>query len=250
MSPVPVSHENSLLEVFSTIPDPRNPSGLRHKLSALLGLLVVGFAAGHNTMTAIVAFGRAHPSLRRRLGFTHAKSPSQSTYCRLFEKLKIEDFQAALLQWFQTAAKESRGAAASVDGKMLGGTGDYYLHVFLQDYWHLVDLFEVGSKQNEHSAFEKELDAFLERHPWVSLLTFDAIFCQHTIAEKLVGNGKKAIFQVKENQSETLRRLRRFFSPMPEDNPDHRSEEKKKPLHCAARPVAAPRPAGHRGTLA
>lgn len=234
MAPVPVSHEASLLEVFSKIRDPRSPLGRRHKLCSLLGLLVVGFAAGHNTMTAIVAFGRANPALRRRLGFTHEKSPSQSTYCRLFEKLEIGELRAALLDWFQAAVKDCRGAAASVDGKMMRGTGDYYLHVFLQDYWHLVDLFEVGSKQNEHSAFENELDAFLERHPWISLLTFDAIFCQHTIAEKLIGNGKKAIFQVKENQPETLERLRRFFSPMPKDSPDHRSEEKKKSLHCTA----------------
>lgn len=231
MAPVPVSHDSSLLEAFSKIPDPRSPLGRRHKLESLLGLLVVGFAAGHNTMTAIVAFGRANPALRRRLGFTHEKSPSQSTYCRLFEKLEIGELRRALLGWFQAAIKERRGAAASVDGKRMRGTGDYYLHAFLQEYWHLVDLLEVSSARNEHSAFEEELDAFLGRHPWISLFTFDAIFCQHTIAEKLVGNGKKAIFQVKGNQPETLNKLRRFFSSMAKDKPDHRSEEKKKPLH-------------------
>jgi len=227
IAPIPPSHEASLLEVFSKIPDPRSTLGRRHKLSSLLGLLVVGFAAGHNTMTAIVAFGRANPSLRRRLGFTHAKSPSQSTYCRLFEKLAIEELRRALLDWFQAAVKDYKGTVASVDGKSMRGTEDHYLHVFLQDYWHLVDLFEVSSKQNEHSAFEKDLDAFLVRQPWISLLTFDAIFCQHKIAEKLVSNGKKAIFQVKDNQRETLNRLRRFFSSLPKEEPDSRTEEKK-----------------------
>lgn len=228
MTPAPLSHEVSLLQTFSKVPDPRSPLGRRHKLSSLLALLVVGFAAGHNTMTAIVAFGRANPSLRKSLGFTHQKSPSHSTFCRLFEKLHIEALRMALLDWFRAAVEGRQGAAASVDGKSMRGTGDHYLHVFLQDYWHLIDLFEVGSKRNEHSAFEKELDAFIERHPWISLLTFDAIFCQHKISEKLVSNGKKAIFQVKDNQRETAERLRRFFSPMPKDSPDFRSEEKKK----------------------
>lgn len=197
-------------------------------------------------MTAIVAFGRANPSLRRSLGFTHAKSPSQSTYCRLFDKLEIGELRTALLDWFEAAVSGCEGTVASVDGKVMRGTGDYYLHVFLQDYWHLVDLYEVSSKHNEHSAFETHLEALLARHPWITIFTFDAIFCQHTIAEKLVGNGKKAIFQVKENQPETLKRLRRFFSPLPKDKPDHRSEEKKKQVHLTARPVAAPRPRRHR----
>ena len=218
----------SLLDAFAKVPDPRNPSGRRHSLPALLSLLVVGFAAGCNTMTAIVAFGRARPALRRQLGFTHKKSPSQSTYCRLFERLDVGALRGAVLDWLSAGVEARKGAAASVDGKAMRGTADHYLHVFLQDYWRLVDLFEVGEKKNEHSAFEGELDSFLARHPWISLLTFDAIFCQHTISEKLVRNGKKAIFQVKENQPETLRRLRRFFAAAPKDKPDHQSEEKKK----------------------
>jgi hypothetical protein len=224
----------SLLDVLDAIPDPRSPLGLRHPLSALLGLLVVAFAANCNTMTAIVSFGRSRPDLRRRLGFKHPKSPSQSTYCRLFERLSIEALRTALVQWLASATATRKDTVASVDGKTMRGTGDHYLHVFLQEYWTLVDLFEVDAKHNEHSAFEAQLDAFVQRHPCITLLTFDAIFCQHTIAEKLVGNGKKAIFQVKGNQPETLWRLQRFFSSLAKDKPDHQSEEKKKQVYCTA----------------
>ena len=120
-------------------------------------------------------------------------------------------------------------------------------YVFLQDYWRLVDLWEVGSKQNELSAFECELDSFLARHPWISVLTFDAIFCQHTVAKKLAGNGKKAIFQVKDNQRETLRRLRKFFdAAATQCEPGLRSEEKKKQVDDPARSVAAQGAQAHR----
>jgi hypothetical protein len=222
------SPSQSLLDACVAIPDPRGFKGRRHSLPALLALLVAGFAGGCNTMTAIVAFGREHPELRARLGFTHEKSPSQSTYSRLFEKLDVAALREVIVGWLASAARARKGCAASVDGKALRATGDHFLHVFLQDYWLLVDLFEVGEKNNEHSAFERELDGLLQRYPWLSLLTFDAMFCQHKIAEKLIGNGKKAIFQVKENQPETLRRLERFFSPLPKEKPDHRSVEKKK----------------------
>lgn len=179
-------------------------------------------------MTAIVAFGREHPELRTQLGFTHEISPSQSTYSRLFEKLDIGALRQGVVEWLSAAVRAHKEGVACVDGKAMRGTQDHFLHVFLQDYWLLVDMYEVGGKNNEHSAFERELDALLKRHPWLTLLTFDAMFCQHKIAEKLVGNGKKAIFQVKENQPETLRRLERFFSPLPKEKPDHRSVEKKK----------------------
>ena len=161
----PADAPQSLAEAFAAIPDPRNPLGRRHSLSALLSLLAVGFAAGCNTMTAIVAFGRARPALRRSLGFTHEKPPSQSTYCRLFEKLNVQALHSGVLAWLSASAAARKGAAASVDGKTMRGTSGHYLHVFLQDYRRLVDSWEVGSKQNEPSAFECELDSFLARHP-------------------------------------------------------------------------------------
>lgn len=231
----------SFLELLETLPDPRSAQGRRHPLPALLALLVVGFASGANTMTAIVAFGREHPALRRRLGFTHRVCPSQSTYCRLFEVLPVETLRQATLHWLGACARRCAGKspAAAVDGKAMRKSGVHVMHVFLQDYWQLVDLFEVATKKNELSAFEDHLDGFLARHPWLSLLTFDAMFCQHSVIKKLVGNGKKAIFQVKRNHKETLQRLRRHFSPLAQAKPDHRSEEKKKQVDHLPGPVAS-----------
>ena len=89
-------------------------------------------------------------------------------------------------------------------------------------------------------------DQFL-RHPWISVLTFDAIFRQHTVAKKLAGNGKKAIFQVKDNQRETLRRLRKLFdASATQCEPGLRSEEKKKQVDDPARSVAAQGAQAHR----
>jgi hypothetical protein len=74
----------SLLKVLQKIPDPRNPSGRRHPLEALLGLLLISFMTGKQTVKDAVLMGQLNPKLREPLGFTHAKSPSQSTYSHLF----------------------------------------------------------------------------------------------------------------------------------------------------------------------
>ncbi len=234
----------ALCTAFSRIPDPRGRQGRRHCLSGMLSLLVVGLAGGCNTMTAIAAFGREHPQLRRDLGLTHEKSPSQSTYGRLFEKLDVGALRQGVVDWLSAAARARRQGAACVDGKAMRATKDHVLHVFLQDCWQLVEMYEVDAKSNEHSALEGQLDPLLQRHPWLSLLTFDAMFCQHKIADKLVSNGRKAIFQVKENQPETLRRLERFFAALPKQEPDHRSVEKKKQVAGKAGPVGPARPCG------
>ena len=246
--PAPLSDDDSeplqsFLELLQTLPDPRSAQGRRHPLPALLALLVAGFAAGANTMTAIVAFGRERPALRRRLGFTHPVSPSQSTYCRLFEVLPVETLRQAMVCWLGACARRRAGqspAAAAADGKAMRKSGVHVMHVFLQDYWQLIDLFEVAANKNELSAFEDHLDGFLARHPWLSLLTFDALFCQRSVVKQLVGKGKKAIFQVKGNQKETLRRLRRHFSPLAQAKPGHQSEEKKKQVGDLPGPVASP----------
>jgi hypothetical protein len=224
--------EGSLLQVLTAMDDPRGLQGRRHCLPALMGLLIVALVCGCNTMCSVVEFGRNRRGLRRRLGFTHPKSPSQSTYNRLFEKLTISALQKAFGQWLSDLARlraQSRPQTiASVDGKTLRGSGRHVLHAFAQDVWLLLDLWEVGEKQNELSGFESHLDQMLAKYPCLSLLTFDALFTQHTVARRLTQNGKKAIFQVKDNQKETLRSLTRFFHSVTQLPPDHQTRTKKK----------------------
>lgn len=228
--PAPDIVQGSLLRILDGVADPRRQQGRRHSLSALLGLLIVAFVCGCNTMCSVVEFGRERRGLRGRLGFTHKKSPSQSTYNRLFDRLTIESLRQALVQWLSELARlRAHGQTlASVDGKAMRGSGRHVLHTFAQDYWQLLDLWEVGEKQNELSGFESHLDSLLARYPFLTLLTFDAMFTHHSIARRLTQNGKKAIFQVKDNQKETHRAMIRFFQTVTKQPPDHQTKTKKK----------------------
>lgn len=218
----------SLFEVLSTIPDARSRHGRRHPLRSLLALLVVGFCCGANQVKAAVIFGRERKLLRRRLGFTHKLAPSQSTYSRLFQGLDFEAFQKALSRWLHGLVAlrcQHKDAVLAVDGKSLRATGHHVLHLFVHDLWWLLDLKQVGEKQNELSAFREQLDQLLNNYPFLSLLTFDALFAQRDLAQTLTADGRRGLFQIKDNQSETLARLERWFYALPKAKPHHQTTE-------------------------
>ncbi len=89
------------------------------------------------------------------------------------------------------AGQSPAAAAAAADGKAMRKSGVHVMRVFLQDYWQFIALFEVAANKNELPAFEDHLDGFLARHPWLSPLTFSALFCQRSVVKHLVGKGKK-----------------------------------------------------------
>lgn len=233
----------SLLEVLASVADPRDPRGVRHGLGPLLALLVVSFCTGSQTVKDAVLFGRHHRWLRKALGFGHPIAPSQSTYTRLFKVLPVDAVRDAVGAWLRSLARlrcQARGrqCAASVDGKALRGAGVHALNIFAQDFWVLLDSYEVAAKTNEMSAFRARIGEFCERYPFVRILTFDALFCEQATMQALTERNRMGIFQVKDNQPEALQRLHRWFSPLAKDAPDFRETEKKRRLHRHPRAVA------------
>lgn len=232
----------SLLEVLASVPDPRDPRGVRHGIGPLLGLLVVSFCTGSQTVKDAVVFGRHRRWLRKALGFRHPIAPSQSTYTRLFKVLPVDTVRDAVGAWLRSLAAlrcEARGreCAASVDGKTLRGAGVHTLNIFVQEFWMLLDSYEVAAKANEMSAFRARIGEFCGRYPFVRILTFDALFCEQATMQALTDRNRMGIFQVKDNQPEALQRLQRWFSPLPKDAPEFRETEKKRGLHRHPRVV-------------
>src|SRR5690348_18194220 len=90
----------SLLEELARIPDPRNPRGRPHPLSAILALTVLTLLTGCKSYTVIAQFGRdkGH-ALAWALGFRRGKTPAKSRLSTLFRRLDVTAFEAALSRW-------------------------------------------------------------------------------------------------------------------------------------------------------
>lgn len=116
----------ALLPYLRTVPDPRQASGRRHPLPAILTLSCAAMLAGCDSLLAIAEWGRdprAGAPLAQRLGFTRARTPCVATLHRVFRRLDVAAFERAVGQW-AAAATTALGTSPSpagiaVDGKVL-----------------------------------------------------------------------------------------------------------------------------------
>src|SRR3954465_14481898 len=114
----------SLVEALASVPDPRRRRGRRHPLTAVLSLAVVATLAGCKSLEAIAQFGRDHgTALTHALGFTRGDCPTKSCLSKIFRRLDIDAFEAALSRWILSRQQEGWEAIA-IDGKTLKGSKD------------------------------------------------------------------------------------------------------------------------------
>ena len=83
--------------LLATLPDPRDPRGVRHSLPVLLGTLLVALAGGADSMAAVAAFTHDHRAWFRLWLPLGETAPSRDTYLRLVQRLDPETAMKAAL---------------------------------------------------------------------------------------------------------------------------------------------------------
>jgi hypothetical protein len=106
---------------FTSVPDPRSATGMRHPLPVLLALATAAMLCGARSLYAIAQWGRdQQPETLRALGLIRAQAPCVATYHRVFVKLDPAAFEQALGRWAERNLPAGKQAIA-VDGKSLRG---------------------------------------------------------------------------------------------------------------------------------
>jgi hypothetical protein len=193
-----------LLEVLAQVPDPRNPKGVRHPLSAILGLAVLAMLTGAKSYTAIAQFGRDKGEvLAIALGFRRGKTPTKSTLSVLFRALDIAAFEAALSRWVASRLPEEPELHICLDGKTARGSrdGDTPGHHLVSAYapaaQAVLAQLRVDAKTNEHKAALRLLGILPTKG---SIFSGDAMFCQRDVCTDIIDGGGDYVFTVKDNQ--------------------------------------------------
>lgn len=194
----------SLLEVLAQVPDPRNPKGIRHPLSAILSLTVLAMLTGAKSYTAIAQFGRDRGfALAIALGFRRGKTPAKSTLSELFRDLDVTAFEAALSRWVASRLPPTSERHIALDGKTVRGSRDgevpgvHLVAAYLPDAQAVLAQIRVDSKTNEHKAALQLLGILPVKG---SIFTGDAIFCQRDFCAKVIDGGGDYVLTVKDNQ--------------------------------------------------
>ena len=205
-----------LKEVLKGVEDPRDKRGVRHCLTAVLCLSVVGVLAGCRTLEAM----REHvadlePADLGDLDLEEGRAlPSESTIRRVLERVNADDLDARVSSWLRTRVGAIGGRRViAVDGKTMRGarTGDnpapHLLAALDQASGVVVGQRRVSDKSNEIPALP-ELLAPLDLDG--ALITADAMHTQRSTAQWIISRGAHYLLTVKDNQPGLKRELERL----------------------------------------
>ena len=214
----------SLHEALATVPDPRDPRGVRHPLTAILSLTVVAILGGMKSLAAISQLGRDRgAAFAHALGFTRGKVPAKSCLSDLSRALDADALEAILALWLQSRV-EAGWRAVALDGKTLrrsageDAPGVHLLSAFVPSAAAVIGQMRVDAKTNEHKAALKLLGILPLRG---KVVTGDAMFTHRDVAEEIRGRGGDYILIVKDNQPELKAQIQSAlhgdadFSPLP-----------------------------------
>jgi len=190
-----MSETLSLYEAFAEVPDPRQASGRRHPLQAILTLAAVAILSGSRSLYAIAQFGRDRgEEFARSLGFTRSVPPCCTSLHYLFAALDRTAFERAIRRWMRQQVAKDDWQAVSLDGKTLRGTqgheiaGVHLLAAYAHEARAVLDQIPVDAKTNEHKAALELLNLIPLQG---KLVIGDAMFCQRDLSRKI--KGKKGI---------------------------------------------------------
>ncbi len=216
-SPIPVLSRPPLTEVFATVPDPRDPRGVRHPLGSVLGIAQAAVAAGARTLLAISEWAAdIDRETLTRLGIDpDVTLPSESTIRRTLAAVDGDDLDRRVAAWMATRVGHLAGRTViAVDGKSLrGGTpkGGVMPHLLAALHHHtgvVAGQLAVAAKSNEIPALPLLL-AQLDLAGVV--VTADALHCQRETAAYITSRDGHYVLTVKGNQP----RLRAQLKALP-----------------------------------
>ena len=188
----------SLWEALAEVPDPRDASGRRHPLQAVLTLAAVAMLSGARSLYAIAQFGRDRgKEFAAALGFTREKPPCCSTLHYLFAALDHRAFEKAVRRWADGRCQKG-WESVSLDGKTLRGVqgheipGVHLLAAYAHEANAVLEQVPVNAKTNEHKAALELLDLIPIKG---KLVMGDAMFCQRDLSRKIskkkgIGSGR------------------------------------------------------------
>lgn len=182
----------SLMDVLSSLPDPRSAHGRRHPLGAVLALAVCAMLCGARSLYAISQWGRDQGGeMAQALGFTRDRTPCVFTLHQVFSRLDREGFELALGGWLQQRDLKVTEAVA-VDGKTLRGIhgeqlpGVHLVAAYAHQAGIVVGQQAVGERQNELGALQGLLSQLDLRN---RVVTGDAQFTQRQVCREIVAKG-------------------------------------------------------------
>jgi hypothetical protein len=225
----------SLADVLGTVPDPRDPRGVRHPFRGMLTLAFLGLLARIREMEVLCRWAQTHwEELREPLGFDRDQPPVATTLSRALARCSLDDFSRAFAGWLRQRLPEDLPLYAAVDGKTSRQSLDtegkpvQLVTVLVHQLKLVLAQWSVrGEKTNEPGVLKNHLAELLETFPMLRLLSGDAIYAQRPLGDLFTDTECDYLLQVGNNQPDLLDALRQCLGEAHQRPPAAETVEKR-----------------------
>lgn len=204
---------SELQHAFQSLPDPRRQTKNKHyPLWSMLMATLAALLSGQTSLQAVAEWVAAQTKTTQlALGFENDTTPHQSTFQRLFAKLKVAPLEVALSGYFDPkkagVIRPRASEAVALDGKCLRGklkfeTPGEGMPLHLLSLFSLTTGVVLAQKVIETGKSEvSTAPALLSQIKWQGrVITGDAAFCHKKLCKQVVEAGGDYFFVVKANQ--------------------------------------------------
>ena len=204
-APAQLPGRPDLLTLLCSVPDPRDPRGVRHRLPVILAVGLAAVLAGARSFAAIGEWVADQPApALAGLGVGTGGRPTESTIRRALARLDADllDQVIGAFLWTRTHVVASRRVIA-IDGKTVRGArtakavAPHLVAAFDHAAGTVLGQVAVAAKSNEIPAVRDLLACF---DLTGAVVTVDAMHTQTDTATAITSAGGDYLFTVKKNQ--------------------------------------------------
>lgn len=209
-----------LVDVLSSINDPRVERTRLHKLVDILAIALLTLLNGGNGWSDMELFAKGRETWLRTFLELPNGIPSEDTYRRLFEAIDTKAFSGCITKIIEDLITELTGKGVAIDGKTLRrsfdrGNGKSALHIvsaWVTEFGVSLGQIAVEEKSNEITAIPALLEMLdIEG----TTVTIDAMGCQKSIAGDIVNKRANYVLAVKDNHPTLHAEIQEAFTNLP-----------------------------------
>ncbi|WP_448265261.1 ISAs1 family transposase [Nostoc sp. DSM 114159] len=210
------SIQQSLMEHFGDIKDPRVDRTKKHQLTDILVIAILAIIAGAQGWEDIENYGISKQQWLEEFLALPNGIPSDDTFRRVFEFIDPEVLNQCFLQWVETLVGSMGGEIIPIDGKTIRGSydrnqGQSALHVisaWASEQRLVLAQVKVEDKSNEITA----IPALLELLDITgAIITIDAMGTQTEIAKQIVAKKADYVLALKANHPTLHSQVQQWF---------------------------------------
>ena len=211
-----------IVEIFKSIPEPREGNGIRHKLEEILTIAILSVLCECTEFTEMELFGIEREEWLRTFLKLENGIPSHDTFGDVFAALAPETIQTGFIRWVETIREKNSGEIVAVDGKTVRRSKDLQKNkraIHVVSAWATTNGLVLGElateeKSNEITAIP-ELLKMLEVKGCI--ITIDAMGTQKDITKTIREKEADYVLSVKENQPMLYGDISLYFSTESEE---------------------------------